>query len=200
MPFVKSRCLYIFLLLQGLYLTMADEETGEYHAADAGASMTTPMQCGSLKKNGCAFHTFAKICFSSLIPLLLHLNWLWHKKPSHSPLRYVCIKGRPCKIVDYSTSKTGKHGHAKANIVGIDIFTQKKLEEMCPTSHNLDVPNVVRTEFSVCLCHSVDFFFSNQPFVSSFEFFWHFGSFLSYFLFHFTAHRYPARRVLHSDE
>jgi len=62
---------------------------------------------------------------------------------------HVCIKGRPCKIVDYSTSKTGKHGHAKANIVGIDIFTGKKLEEMCPTSHNLDVPNVLRNEFQL---------------------------------------------------
>lgn len=28
---------------------------------------------------------------------------------------YVCIKGRPCKIVEMSTSKTGKHGHAKVN-------------------------------------------------------------------------------------
>lgn len=26
---------------------------------------------------------------------------------------YVLIKGRPCKIVEMSTSKTGKHGHAK---------------------------------------------------------------------------------------
>lgn len=26
---------------------------------------------------------------------------------------HVVIKGRPCKIVDMSTSKTGKHGHAK---------------------------------------------------------------------------------------
>lgn len=26
---------------------------------------------------------------------------------------YVMLKGRPCKIVDLSTSKTGKHGHAK---------------------------------------------------------------------------------------
>ena len=62
---------------------------------------------------------------------------------------YVCIKGRPCKIVDYSTSKTGKHGHAKAHIVGIDIFTGKKLEELCPTTHNMDVPNVSRTEFQL---------------------------------------------------
>ena len=26
---------------------------------------------------------------------------------------FVVIKGRPCKVVDMSTSKTGKHGHAK---------------------------------------------------------------------------------------
>lgn len=45
------------------------------------------------------------------------------KKGSH-----VVIKGFPCKIIDYSTSKTGKHGHAKANIVGIDIFSGRKYE------------------------------------------------------------------------
>ena len=39
---------------------------------------------------------------------------------------YVVMKGRPCKIVDMSTSKTGKHGHAKVNLTGIDIFTNKK--------------------------------------------------------------------------
>ena len=26
---------------------------------------------------------------------------------------FVMLKGRPCKIVEMSTSKTGKHGHAK---------------------------------------------------------------------------------------
>lgn len=35
--------------------------------------------------------------------------------------RHVVIKNRPCKIVDMSTSKTGKHGHAKVNLVGIDV-------------------------------------------------------------------------------
>ena len=30
---------------------------------------------------------------------------------------YVLIKGRPCKIVEMSTSKTGKHGHAKVRNV-----------------------------------------------------------------------------------
>lgn len=26
---------------------------------------------------------------------------------------FVMLKGRPCKIVEMTTSKTGKHGHAK---------------------------------------------------------------------------------------
>merc|ERR1719203_1873787 len=57
------------------------------------------------------------------------------------------IKGHPCKCVEVSTSKTGKHGHAKAHIVALDIFTDKKYEDLCPSSHNLDVPFVTRTEF-----------------------------------------------------
>lgn len=31
---------------------------------------------------------------------------------------YVVLKGRPCKIVEMSTSKTGKHGHAKVKLPG----------------------------------------------------------------------------------
>merc|ERR1712062_539140 len=42
---------------------------------------------------------------------------------------HVMIKDRPCKIVEMSTSKTGKHGHAKVHMVGIDIFTGKKLDD-----------------------------------------------------------------------
>jgi len=60
---------------------------------------------------------------------------------------HVVIKGRPCKIVEMSTSKTGKHGHAKIHLVAIDIFTGKKLEELCPSTHNMDFPNVKRTEY-----------------------------------------------------
>jgi len=62
---------------------------------------------------------------------------------------FVVIKGRPCKIVDMSTSKTGKHGHAKVHLVALDIFTQKKLEDLCPSTHNMDVPNVSRNEYQL---------------------------------------------------
>merc|ERR1719225_1363953 len=62
---------------------------------------------------------------------------------------HVMIKGHPCKVAEVSTSKTGKHGHAKAHIVALDIFTSKKYEDLCPTSHNVEVPFVNRTEYQL---------------------------------------------------
>ncbi|CAG7901845.1 unnamed protein product [Brassica rapa] len=62
---------------------------------------------------------------------------------------HIVIKGRPCKVVEVSTSKTGKHGHAKCHFVAIDIFTAKKLEDIVPSSHNCDVPHVNRIDYQL---------------------------------------------------
>ncbi|KAI5292638.1 Eukaryotic translation initiation factor 5A [Ascosphaera acerosa] len=62
---------------------------------------------------------------------------------------FVVIKGRPCKIVEMSTSKTGKHGHAKVHLVALDVFTGKKMEDLCPSTHNMEVPVVTRREYQL---------------------------------------------------
>ncbi|KAL6529329.1 Eukaryotic translation initiation factor 5A-4 [Orobanche gracilis] len=62
---------------------------------------------------------------------------------------YIIVKDRPCKVVEVSTSKTGKHGHAKCHFVAIDIFNSKKLEDIVPSSHNCDVPHVTRTDYQL---------------------------------------------------
>lgn len=59
------------------------------------------------------------------------------------------IKGKPCKVLSISVSKTGKHGHAKCNFTATDIFTGKKLEDMIPSSHGTTVPIVNRADWEV---------------------------------------------------
>merc|ERR1711934_1014217 len=48
-----------------------------------------------------------------------------------------------------SISKTGKHGHAKANITGLDVFTGRKYVEISPTSHNMTAPTMFRSEYEL---------------------------------------------------
>jgi translation initiation factor 5A len=62
---------------------------------------------------------------------------------------YICIDDRPCKVLKIETSKNGKHGHAKAHILAVDIFSGNKVEDSAPTSHNVLVPVVTKNDFQV---------------------------------------------------
>jgi translation initiation factor 5A len=59
------------------------------------------------------------------------------------------IKGRPCKVINISTSKTGKHGSAKCNFVATDIFNGKKLEDMQPSTAGVMVPIVTKNDWEI---------------------------------------------------
>ncbi len=62
---------------------------------------------------------------------------------------YILIEGRPCRAVDITKSKPGKHGHAKAKIAGSDVFTGRRFETTLPTSHDVEVPVVERNDYAV---------------------------------------------------
>ncbi len=55
----------------------------------------------------------------------------------------------PCKIVEYDTSKPGKHGAAKARIVGVGIFDKKKYPHVSPVSAQVQVPLIDKRVGSV---------------------------------------------------
>ncbi len=54
--------------------------------------------------------------------------------------QYLIIDGEPCRIVEFEKSKPGKHGAAKARIVGISAFTGQKKNLISPVDAKTEVP------------------------------------------------------------
>jgi len=63
--------------------------------------------------------------------------------------KYVMLKGKPCKIVDVKTSKTGKHGHMKVNITGMDVLTGKKYNDVQPGHANFTEFKIDKAEYQL---------------------------------------------------
>jgi len=59
------------------------------------------------------------------------------------------IKGRPCKIVEASFSKPGKHGHAKCTMTGVDLITGKKLLDMQPNHARVLKVHIQKKEYTL---------------------------------------------------
>jgi translation initiation factor 5A len=114
---------------------MSELEDYDFASGDAGSSTTYNQEAGQIRVGG-----------------------------------YMCIKGRPCKVnciffflrckivifcitllkvSAVSTSKTGKHGHAKCNFTAIDIFNGKKYEDIIPSTHTALVPFVTRKDYTL---------------------------------------------------
>ncbi len=53
---------------------------------------------------------------------------------------YMMIDNEPCRIVDITKSKPGKHGAAKARIVAIGVFDGQKRQFVKPVDANAEVP------------------------------------------------------------
>ncbi|HLD87449.1 MAG TPA: translation initiation factor IF-5A [Candidatus Nanoarchaeia archaeon] len=52
----------------------------------------------------------------------------------------VVLDGAACKIVNVSTSRPGKHGHAKVRMEGVGLIDGKKRILVMPGSESVDIP------------------------------------------------------------
>ncbi len=55
---------------------------------------------------------------------------------------YVIVDDEPCRIVDLTKSKPGKHGSAKARVVSIGVFDGVKRSFVRPVDAKVDVPMI----------------------------------------------------------
>ncbi len=53
---------------------------------------------------------------------------------------YIVIDGEPCRVVEISKAKTGKHGSAKAHVVAVCLFSGSKKTLTAPVDTRVEVP------------------------------------------------------------
>ena len=69
---------------------------------------------------------------------------------------YIVVDDEPCKIVEYITSKPGKHGEAKARIIAIGIFDNRKRSLVHPVKHKVHTPMVDRKKGQILAMMGVE--------------------------------------------
>ncbi|ODN81031.1 translation elongation factor IF5A [Cryptococcus amylolentus CBS 6039] len=62
---------------------------------------------------------------------------------------YVAIQGRPCKIIEVSTSQPDENGETEVHLVAIDIFTGKTLEATSLSNETMESPIVTRQDYQI---------------------------------------------------
>jgi translation initiation factor 5A len=61
----------------------------------------------------------------------------------------IIIDGNPCKITDISTSRPGKHGHAKVNLMATGMLDGKKRNIIMPGHDKVEAPIVEKKNAQV---------------------------------------------------
>ena len=56
------------------------------------------------------------------------------------PGNFVMIEGEPCKVIDLTKSKPGKHGASKIRLEAMGIFDNRRRFLLKPSSTNVEVP------------------------------------------------------------
>lgn len=67
------------------------------------------------------------------------------------------IKGHPCRVIDTAISKPGKHGTAKIHVTGVNLFSNRKVDDIFSTAQTVWSPIVTKTEYEVVDIQSDDF-------------------------------------------
>ncbi len=62
---------------------------------------------------------------------------------------YIVIDGAACKVTDTKTSRPGKHGHAKVNLMAVGLIDEKKRNLVLPGHDNVEVPIIGKKNANV---------------------------------------------------
>lgn len=58
------------------------------------------------------------------------------------PGNFIVIDNEPCRIVEITRAKTGKHGSAKAHVVAVSLISGSKKTIIAPADQQVEVPIV----------------------------------------------------------
>ena len=66
---------------------------------------------------------------------------------------YVILEGIACRVSNTSTSRPGKHGHAKVRLEAVGLIDGKKREIVMPGHDNIDVPLIDKRNAQILSIH-----------------------------------------------
>ena len=61
----------------------------------------------------------------------------------------IILDNNACKITDLATSRPGKHGHAKVNLMAVDILDGKKRNTVMPGHEKVETPLIEKKNAQV---------------------------------------------------